>query len=582
MSMKRPVEVDQSKAPPSITEGEELSRLRWKAVILIVCVGAVFYINSFQGAFVFDERYLIVNNPHIHHLWPPWDALFAPINVSRPLVGLSYAVNYTISGLNPWSYHAVNLVIHILAALTLLGIVSRTLRIGMLAKRFGSHSTGLAMSVALIWMVHPLQTQSVTYIAQRCESLMGLFYLATLYCSIRGLSPTRRGLWYAGAIAASACGMLSKQVMVTAPVMVVLYDVTFVAGSLSAAIRMRWRLYVGLAATWIILAAIIIASPKDDSAGFAMRSMSSLDYLKSQFGVIVHYLRLALWPDSMCLDYGWPKARTLAEIIPSGLIIAALCLLTIAAIARRKPTGFVGAWFFLILSVTSSVIPIADLAFEHRMYLPLASVVVLVVFGAYLLGERLLQGYKGLFGREPAFGKVVALAGVTSIVVVLGFLTTSRNIDYRSPLVMWKDVVKKRPGNARGHNILGAAFAERDDPEDAIAQFAEAVRVDPRSSEGHNNLGFALILEGRLEEAKLELIEALRINQANATAHYNLGRIALAQGYIPAAIQEYSQAVQIKPDYAEAYLELGQILEKQGRTAEARQQFDIVRLLRPD
>src|SRR5262249_45547999 len=187
MSVSRPTEsVDIGPIAGAITDGSAPQRLRQKAAILIVCAGGLSYLNGFQGEFVFDDRDLIVNNPFIRHLWPPWPALFAPINVGRPLVSLSTALNYAVSGLEPWSYHALNLIIHVLAALALFVIVDRTLRTDKLSTRFGADSTMLALVAALIWTVHPLQTQSVTYIIQRGESLMGLFYLAALYCSIRG------------------------------------------------------------------------------------------------------------------------------------------------------------------------------------------------------------------------------------------------------------------------------------------------------------------------------------------------------------------------------------------------------------
>src|SRR5215471_7219433 len=459
---------------------------RHLAELLIAGAGVLVYLDSFQGAFVYDEINFITNNPTIRRLWPLWPTMLAPINVNRPLIGLSNAINYSISGLNPWSYHALNLLIHIVATLALFGIVRRTLVTDTLAERFGKNSTGLALAVALIWMVHPLQTQSVTYIVQRGESLMGLFFLVTLYCSIRGFYSTRSKVWYASAIAVCALGMLSKQVMVAAPVMVLLYDVIFVAGRTTTAIRRRWQLYAGLAGTWGVLAATMLAAPSYQTAGFAMQSISSWEYFKSEFGVILHYLRLALWPGPLCLDYGWPQARTAGEIIPAAILIGGLELTTIWAIVRRKPLGYVGAWFFVIISVTSSFVPIADLAFEHRMYLPLASVVALVVLGGYSVGDWLLNRSKMVARRDPQAGRRVALGAVTAIVVALGFLTVRRNIDYMSPIVMWSDVVRKRPDNVRGHNNLGLLFDGRGELEAAVAQFSEALRLDPGFSEAHS------------------------------------------------------------------------------------------------
>ena len=240
------------------------------AELLIAGTGVLVYLDSFQGAFVYDEIDLITNNPTIRRLWPPWTTMLAPINVNRPLIGLADAINYAISGLNPWSYHAVNLIIHVAGALALFGILRRTLESERLAASFGRHSTGLSLVIALIWIVHPLQTESVTYIMQRCESLMGMFYLMTLYCAIRSLSSHKKKLWYGAAVATCCCGMMSKEVMVTAPILVVLYDVSFGAGSVQGLLRQRWPLYLGLAATWGVLAATIMSAPVSDTAGFAV------------------------------------------------------------------------------------------------------------------------------------------------------------------------------------------------------------------------------------------------------------------------------------------------------------------------
>jgi tetratricopeptide (TPR) repeat protein len=556
--------------------------LNWRAALLIISVGCAVYLNSFQGSFVFDEHHLLVNNPYIRHLWPPWAALFGTMDVDRPLIGLSNAINYAISGLNPWSYHALNLLIHILAALALFGIVRRTLSTGALAQRFGRNSTLLALAVALIWMVHPLQTQSVTYVVQRCESQMGMFYLLTLYCSIRGFN-SRSSKWYAAAIAACAAGMLSKQIMVTAPLSVLLYDFLFAAGSIGKALRKRWPFYAGLAATWGILVATTMASPVNATAGFAVQSISPVDYFKSELGVIIHYLRLSIWPSPLCLDYyGWPKAQSLVAIAPSAILLGGLGAATVRALVRRKPMAIAGAWFFLIIGVTSSIMPYYDLVFEHRMYLPLASVVTLAVLGVYHLGERFLGRRSNWIERHPHLPRQTALGLVTIVVATLGFVTIRRNVDYHSPIVMWRDVVKKRPDNVRAHNNLGILLDGRGEVENAIAEYREALRIDPGFSEAHSNLGLALAEQGELDEGREQVIEALRLNPLTPGAHLNLARILAGQGEIEGAVQEYSRAVQIKPDFIEAYVEMGSVLENQGRVPEAKEYYSIGLQLRPD
>lgn len=508
--------------------------------------------------------------------------MFAPQNVSRPLIGLSLAINYAISGLDTWSYHVFNLLIHVLAALTLFGIVRRTLLTEPLRERFGQASFALALVVALLWVVHPLQTQSVTYIIQRCESQMGLFYLLTLYSAVRGFTSDRKALWYSSAIASGAAGMMSKQVMVTAPLMVLLYDWLFFSPSLKKALSERKHLYLGLAATWGVLAATIMAAPANLTAGFEVKSITPFSYFKSQPGVVVHYLRLSLWPDSLVLDYAWPEAKTFGEVAPYALILVLLGGATLWALARRKPWGFLGAWFFLILSLTSSFMPFSDLAYEHRMYLPLASVVGAVVLGGYALGGHLLRRMVTVEAERRRLGRLAAVALVALAAASLGSLTLRRNLDYQSPITMWSDVVSKRPENSRGHTNVGKFLAERGHLDRALHHFSEACRYNPESPSAHNNLGQALIAMGDYKEGAVHLKEALRLRPNYAYAHYNLGQALYAQGELDGAAAHFSQALRSDPSHAEAYFNLGLTREKQGDYREAVNCYRSALRLQPD
>jgi Flp pilus assembly protein TadD len=564
--------------PTAAGTGTRISR-RW-AELLIILAGVIIYLDSFQGAFVYDEIDLITNNPTIRRLWPPWTTMLAPINVNRPLIALADAINYAISGLNPWSYHAVNLIIHVAAALALFGILRRTLESERMAASFGRNSTGLSLVIALIWMVHPLQTESVTYVMQRCESLMGMFYLVTLYCAIRSLSSRKKLVWYAAAVAACCCGMMSKEVMVTAPILVVLYDVSFGAGSVKGLLRRRWPLYLGLAATWGVLAATMMAAPASDTAGFAVKSVSSWDYCKSEFAVIVYYLRLSFWPSPLCIDYSdWPQARGAAQIIPYAVADGALVAASIWAVLRRRPAGFAGISFFVILSVTSTIMPISDLVFEHRMYLPLAPLVALVVLTSCRVGRGVVEWLPATPVLE---GKRIGLMVATIVVVILGFATARRNIDYKSSLTMWRDVVDKRPNNARAHNNLGQILGERDDLDGARAEFYEAVRLNPNSYEEQFNLGSALAKTGNFKEAEGHMIRAVRLKPEKLEAHFALGTILTVLGEMKGSIDEFGIVVKGKPDSVEAHRRLGVALEREGRIAEAKEQYDAVLRLQPD
>lgn len=567
-------------APDSVSH-RALSAPFWTAPLAIIALGTLAYINSFSGAFVFDD-YEIAENVAIRQLWPPWPAMFAPQNVSRPLIGLSLAINYAISGLEVWSYHALNLAVHILAALALFGIVRRTLLSEPLRERFGHRSVALALVSAIIWMVHPLQTQSVTYVIQRCESIMGLFYLVAFYCAIRSYDSRRKGLWYVAAILASAAGMLSKQVIVTAPLLILLYDSLFLSGSAGKALRTRWVLYTGLAATWGLLVATTIASPVNPTAGFAVEGVTPLGYFVSEFRVIVHYLRLSLWPDSLVIDYGWPQAKSAAEILPYGAILLILASATVWSLARRRAVGFLGAWFFVVLSVTSSFMPFDDLAFEHRMYLPLAAVVVLVVVGGFVLLNRVVSRLSSSEMRREEMVRLIAVGLVTLIVGALVSLTLLRNVDYQSPMAIWSDVVNKRPDNWRGHNNVGFCLIEKGDREGARDQFAEALRLQPNAIDALDNMGMWVLNSEKPAEA-LPYFERLReVDPGRKRLNFHLGQALASQGLLDEAVREFNEELRRKPGSAEARMQLGWALERQKKFNEAAAAYRDTLAIAPD
>jgi tetratricopeptide (TPR) repeat protein len=537
----------------------------WFCPALITIVGTLIYVNSFSGQIVFDDVF-ILDDMSIRTLWPPWHSMFSAENAGRPLVGLSFAVNYALSGLELWSYHLVNLILHLLAGLTLFGVARRTLLAPRLAERFGKASTGLALAVALIWVVHPLQTESVTYIIQRAEAMVSLFYLLTLYCVIRGLASARPASWYAAAVLSSAAGMAAKPVMVSAPLIVLAWDLLFHSGSLKETLRRRAGLYGGLFASWVILAATVAAVGKSESAGFNLQGISAWAYFRSQFAVIVYYLKLSLWPVNLCLDYGWRPAKTAGEIVPYAIVVVLLGLAAAVALKRKPEAGFVGLCFFLILAPTSSFMPLLDLIAEHRMYLALAAVLAFVVIGAYAGWNRLDAELTAKGSSLPPW---VPIAAVAIVVAWFGSLTVERNAYYQSKLVMWADVVRKAPGNPRGHNNLGLYLAERGEFDAAIEQLSKALEISPDFPEANNNMGMALMNSGRPAEAQGHIERALAVRPELKNANFNLGQILASQGRWEDAVTYYRRELETSPQNIDVYRQLCMALERQKRFAEA-------------
>jgi tetratricopeptide (TPR) repeat protein len=552
-------------------------KLRQFIPVLIIAAGVWAYHNSFQGPFIFDDVPNIPENPTIRHLWPIWETLSPPRwsgITGRQLINISLAVNYAVGGTRVWSYHALNLVIHILAGLTLFGVVRRTLLQPRLRGRFGAAANGLALTTAVLWMVHPLQTESVTYIIQRCESMMGLFYLLTLYCFIRGAASERPRLWYSLCVTACALGMACKEVMVSAPLMVLLYDRTFVSGSFRVAWRRHARLWGALAATWVLLGCLVASGGTfGEAARNPLIRSSRGEYFLTELGVIFHYLQLSVWPHPLCFDYYGLIATTWLSILPPALGIVILLAATVWAWKANSVWGFISAWFFLILAPTSSVLPLDSPMYEHRMYLSLAAVVTIAVVGVFEIGKR-------LFARQQ--GVALGCVAGGSVVVLFTFLTIQRNRDYNSALTIWQDTVEKRPNNPRAHNNLGAALLQTGQVPEAIEHYQQALRIQPDYAGAYYNLGIALARLGKLPEAISHYKQALRLKPDYAEAHNNLGAVLMRQGRLQEAIEHYEQSLQIKPDYAEAQYNLGIALVQLGRLGEAMEHWERALRINPD
>jgi tetratricopeptide (TPR) repeat protein len=545
--------------------------------VLVIAAGVWAYHNSLRGPFVFDDPTSISENPHIRHLWPIRETVAAPavsaVN-GRPVVCLTLALNYALGGWNVWGYHAFNLTVHLLSALVLLGILRRTFAGEKLRDRFGGAAIGLATAITLIWEVHPLQTESVTYVVQRTESLMGLFLLSTLYCTLRCSQSSHASVWCLAAIVSCALGMGSKEVMVAAPLIVLLYDRVFLASSFRELRQRRIVLYVGLAATWLILAVLVARTPRTRT-GFGIEGLTPWNYLKTEAGVIVYYLRLCFWPHPLVIDYyDWPIVLSLKDSLVPGVVVVGLLSATAWAFRRRPQIAFLGAWFFLILGPTSSFLPsLGEAAAERRMYLPVAAVITMVVVGAFVLGKRLLNRRQGIMLGYVAGGAVV---------VLFTLLTIQRNRDYNSELTIWQDTVEKRPNNPRARNSLGIALQHSGRVADAIVQYEHALQLEPRYADAESNLGSALCGVGKVHEAIEHCERALRFKPDFAGAHYNLG-IALQQaGRIEDAIGHHERALQLEPDSAQAHFGLATALATGGRVQEALEQYQQALRLKPD
>jgi len=542
------------------------------AVFGITLCAVLAYGNSLRAPFVFDDGPAILSNASIRGLWPAWSSLSPPAGTTlsgRPVANFTFAVNYAMGAADQLGYHALNLAIHILAGLALFGVVRRTLLLPVLNGRFGRDASPLALAVALLWVLHPLNTEAVTYIVQRVESLMGLFYLLTMYCFIRSVESQRPVRWQICTVVACLLGMATKEVMATAPLMALLYDRTFVAGNFREAWRRRGTLYLCLAATWVPLGLLVAGThwSRHGSAGFN-GPVAPVSYWLIQFEAISRYLWLSLWPRKLVFDYGPFLLGGPGNAFWYAPAVAALLALTAVGLWHRPALGFLGVWFLAILAPTS-VVPVATQAIaEHRMYLPLAAVITIVVLAIYLVAGS---------GR-------LCWVAYASLALGLGIATARRNGVYASELALWGDTVAKRPDNPRAHCALGFALSTIPGKlPQAISEYETAIRIDPNYSEAYDDLGIALEgLPGRSNDAVQSFEEALRTMPDYPEAACNLGSLLCGIGRLPEGIQWLETAIRMKPDYARASFYLGNALAQSGRIPEAIERYEEALRIRPD
>jgi len=617
---------------------------------LIVACGLAAYSNSFTDLFLgLDGKQSIRDNPHIRRIWPLSEALSMPLWPSpddldkvrtvapqpglsvwgaltdqsvwvasrphhfmddtptialRPTFSLSLALTNHFLGAEPWAHHAVNLAIHIAAALVLFGIVRRTLERQRVRALTVAQSTWWALAAALLWLVHPLQTESVTYIVQRAESLMGLLLFLSVYCAIRAVGARHRFWWQVAAVAACFLGVGSKQTAVFVPLLVLLHDYTF------SQPKTKWSRPV----FYLILAAPIWIFLLTHSGAMSVRfePVRYLSYALAQPAVVLHYLRLTLWPDDLFLYVNTTlfHAQSVAGVVVPATILVMVFVATIYCIAQRHWLGFMGGWFFITLGPTSSFFDANDLIQEHRMYVPLAALAVLAVVGGEF-AVRAVTPY--LPARRRA---AVEAALLTVVVLGLGIRTYVRNWDYHHEFAvihpadlhgdytiladhyLSKDgLIQAEASKARAmlsspdrdtrdvsfaHFILGLAYERRSELQKAAEELEHVVALEPDFAYGHHWLGMVLQREGDLTGAMGHLESAIRIEPTFVYAYKELALVRKEQGDTAAASDLLHQALRVDPNFGEAYYELGTIAANRGDQKEAAGQFRRAIRSQPD
>ncbi|MEJ2220500.1 MAG: tetratricopeptide repeat protein [Desulfobacterales bacterium] len=589
-----------------------LSRYETLFLLSLALIVILIYANTIGSPFIFDSRKNIESNPHIRiskiTLNELAGAAFKSPSNKRPLPNISFALNYYLHGYNVVGYHVVNILIHISAGFFLYFFVKSTFRTPALKTRYGDYMW-ISFFTAAIWMVHPLQTQSISYVVQRMNSLCAMFYILSilLYARFR-LSQQQKNKWwlFSGCILAGALALASKEISATLPVFIIVYEWYFFQD-----LDLKWlKNHIPLLTGCVLLAAVISLAllgnnPLDRVLeGYKSRDFTFTQRLLTEPRVIIFYLSLLLCPhpSRLNLDHDFPLSNSLLDPMTTSFsIIAIVALIGLAVVTARKQRllSFCILWFFGNLVIESSIIAL-EIIFEHRTYLP-------------SLAFSLIISLAACRWLKPKWLQAVLLC---TMVTAGAIWTYERNMVYGDRVTFWQDCVDKSPRKARPHNNLGVALADQGyhdeaiekyhkaieiDPlyeepianiglslveqgkiKEGITQFLKALEINPEDSQTLNNLGASLIVEKRYAEAIQRLSESIALNPYYAQTHNNMGVALQHQGRLREAIEHFSMAVRLNSDYTQAYVNLGNILANQGRYEEAIKQFSAALKINPE
>jgi tetratricopeptide (TPR) repeat protein len=519
------------------------SRAPELAALLLALVAALAYSNALGNPFVFDDGVAIEHNLRIRSLRPEI-ALSPPRDTpvaGRPVVNASFALNYAAGGLDPRGYRAANVALHVACAWLVFWLLRDALR-----ARGAASPDGVALAGAAVFAAHPLASECIDYVTQRSELLLALFLLAVLagvaLCA-RGQTPRARRAGAILAVNACALGMATKESMAVAPVVALLYDAAFHAGSLRRALQSRRSLYAGLAASWLILAALHASAPRGLSVGFDT-GVTPSTYLAHQMQMLATYLARAVWPHPLVLDYGWPLPISWREVWPDAVLVALWVALAIAAWAWRPAVGFSLLAGLLVLAPSSSFVPIAtEVGAERRFYLPLAGLCALSAVGVGALCAR---------SRDPRAARRAALAATAVLVAVLVAATRARNRDYESAERIWRSVLAARPAQPRALLSLSQALREQGRAEEAESLAQDALRAWPSYTLAEAQLAGLAEERGDLAAAVAHLQRALALEPHAGELRTNLGLLFARSGRLDDAVAAWEAALAEDPDLAYA------------------------------
>lgn len=540
--------------------------LRW---IILVLLGLLIYGQTFSFDFVFDDHIFVVTNPFIKN-FSNFHLMWRAFPLTRFVAMYSFALNYSLNQFHPWGYHVFNFIVHLVCVglvWALAGLILRT--VGWLPSEDRLRQE-LPFIIALLFLVHPGQTQAVTYITQRFESLATMFYLGTIYAYLRGrLAGGRKGAAFLGlAVALAALGLLTKEVAVTIPLMVLAVEWILLRT------RFSWKLCViaviGAVALYLLfsrmvhdnLRVLVQSVPSESHDGDLL---TPARYLLTQARVLLTFLRILVLPVHQNLDYDYPESTGILTppLTLLGLAMEGLLAVLVVRLRRQQaPIAFGIAWILITFSI--NLVPRANVIFEHKLYL--------ISFGFFLAGASALS--------MLAVNRLTLIKVAACLVLALSFAGYQRNRVWASELLLWQDNIRKSPNKARVNASLGRIYGTLGRYEDAIACLTRAIALKPDVIT-YENRGVVYSLQGRMNEALADFSRSLAMEPDYFLTYTKRAWVYSAQHNYAAAMADLNHAAILDPYYADTYVERGMLWMSLGRQQEALRDFETVLSLDP-
>lgn len=551
-------------------------------MLFTVAAGFLLYFNTFNAPFLFDDYPNIVNNLRIRNI-----SNLLPPTGSRDIGYITFALNYKFSLLNVSAYHFVNTLIHICNAILVYVLYM------LLLKNFSPEGSDnknqfIAACTALVFLTHPIQTSAVTYIVQRFTSLSTLFFLLSVFMYIKAslnYSRNRRFLseshlsYYLLSILSAVLAMKTKEITVTLPLIILMSEFFLYSATDRNNYRAKPLMYfVPFVLTFFIIPVGLINT--DAPIGEIIGEISDKstetenigrpEYLFTQFRVIATYLRLMFIPAGQNLDYDYRISTSFFE--PSVLLSLSLNILIIASailIFSRVKKGaaiiiaFGIFWFYITLSVESSIIPIKDVIFEHRLYLPSSGLITAAITGLVISTEK--------FPKEKS--RKVIIFSFILVLLILSVLTIRRNMLWQDGIAIWEDTIKKSPFKSRPHSNLANIYQEKGMHSEAEKEYLKAIGLSPTFPGLYNNLGNVYKAQGKYYDALNEYTKAIDLDSKFAEGYYNLGATLYELGEKEEALSNLYKAIEISPEMFDAFTTIGNIYDDLGRKVEALQAY---------